>query len=359
MRSFSYQALPGRIVFGAGSAHARLAAELDRLGSKRLLLIVSQRAEPLARELAAAASAEVAAVCTDVRQHVPVEVADAARKLARRARVDAVLSVGGGSATGTAKAVALTSGLPIVAVPTTYAGSEVTPVWGLTDGAVAGKRTGVDAGVLPAAVVYDPELTGAMPQELAAASGFNALAHGVEAFWASGRNPVSSLLAEEGIRALVAGLETLAADPADRRGHNDALYGAYLAASAFATTGSGLHHKICHVLGGAYGLPHAQTHAVVLPAVVSFQVPGAGAALARIAAALGVDDAGGGLRDLAARLGLPRGLRDLGLAREQLPDAVRLIRPVVPADNPRPVTQGDLERLLEAAWAGTTTGAGP
>lgn len=350
MREFIYQALPGRIVFGVGTARTRLADELRRLNVRRLLLIVSAAREPLARTLTAPMSDCVAAVYTGVRQHVPLEVADEARTVAAAAGADAVLSIGGGSATGTAKAVAMTTRLPVVAVPTTYAGSEVTPVWGLTDG--DRKVTGIDVAVLPRVVIYDPELTVSLPARLTAASGFNALAHCVEAFWAPGRNPVTNVIAEEGIAALVKGLPAVVVDGTDLRGRSDALYGAYLAGSAFAAAGSGLHHKICHVLGGAYHLPHAETHAVVLPYVLAFNQPAAAEAAARIARAVGVDDAAPGLRRLADKLGVARSLRELGLSSAQIPEAVRLIREVVPADNPRRVSDGDLGRLLWAAWAG-------
>jgi len=254
---FSYDALPGRIVFGRGAARQRLAGEVDRLGSSRLLLIATASEEAKARELLTPVADRIVATFAGVRPHVPVAVAEAARAMAAEVGADALLSVGGGSTTGTAKAVALTTGLPIVAVPTTYAGSEVTPVWGLTEG--ERKRTGTDPVVLPRAVVYDPELTVSLPAGLSAASGLNAMAHCVEAFWAPRRNPISSLAAEEGLRALATGLPAVVIDGADLDARSDLLYGAYLAGSAFAVAGSGLHHKICHVLGGAYDLPEHLT----------------------------------------------------------------------------------------------------
>jgi alcohol dehydrogenase class IV len=271
---------------------------------------------------------------------------------------DAVLSVGGGSTTGTAKAIALTTGLPIIAVPTTYAGSEVTPVWGLTE--EARKTTGVDHRVLPRTVIYDPELTVTLPADLSAASGLNALAHCVEAFWAPRRNPISSLAAEEGIRALAAGLPSVHATPGDLAARSDLLYGAYLAGSAFAVAGSGLHHKICHALGGAYNLPHAQTHAIVLPEVLAFNAPAAPDAARRIGRALrgGSDgDPVGALRALSARLGIPRGLRELGLEEDQIDVVAALVEPAVPADNPRRADRAALREIIHAAWAGAPLAA--
>ena len=354
MEPFARDTLPGRVVFGAGAARTALAAEVARLGVSRVLLIPSGSEQSAARELTAPLADRIAGTFTGVRPHVPVEVADAARKQAAAVGADAVLSLGGGSATGTAKAVALTTGLPVIAVPTTYAGSEVTPVWGLTEG--DRKTTGVDARVLPRLVIYDPELTASLPAPVSAASGLNAMAHGVEAFWAPGRNPVSSLTAGEAIRVLAAALPAVLRDGADIGARGDLLYGAYLAGSTFAVTGSGLHHKICHILGGRYDLPHAQTHAIMLPYVLAFNAPGAPDAARQIGralagAGLGADPAAA-LQRLAGQLGLPRGLREIGFGEEQIAEAARLIEPVVPADNPVPADAAALEGLLRRAWAG-------
>jgi maleylacetate reductase len=335
VRRFTYTALPGRVVFGAGAAR-ELAAEVERLGARRVLLIASERQRP-------PDGVAVFARFSDVRQHVPLEVAMRARAAAEGA--DALLCVGGGSAVGTAKAVALETGLPIVAVPTTYAGSEMTPVWGLTEG--ARKTTGTDLRVLPKVVVYDPELTAGLPAKIAGPSAINALAHCVEALYAPGASPVSSLLALEGIAALAA-----VARPDDPDARTETLYGAYLAGAAFATAGSGLHHKICHVLGGAYDLPHAPLHTVMLPQVAAFQAPALPEELGRVAHALGGDDAGRAIFDLARAIGAPTALRDIGMREADLDEAVGLVLEQVPEDNPRPVEEKDVRELLEAAFAG-------
>jgi maleylacetate reductase len=279
---------------------------------------------------------------TEVREHVPQATAETARAAAKTADADLLLAIGGGSTVGLAKAVAMTARLPIVAVPTTYAGSEVTPVWGLTEN--GRKTTGVDPAVLPRVVVYDPTLTATLPSDLAAASAFNALAHAVEAMWAPRRNPVSTAVAGEAVERLAAGLRT--GDAAEL------LCGAWLGSSAFAVAGSGLHHKLCHVLGGTFALPHARTHAVVLPHALAFNAPGAPEAVGRVARALGVDDAVAGLRALADAHGIPRGLRALGMPEAGVAEAAALTAPVVPADNPVPITDGALERLVRAAWSG-------
>lgn len=281
-----------------------------------------------------------------ITEHVPVEVAEDAGTAA--AQADLLIAIGGGSATGLAKAVALTSGLPIIVAPTTFAGSEATDVWGLTE--QGQKRTGVDPRVLPRTVVYDAELLESLPVELAVASGLNAVAHCVDSMWGPRVDPINAALAMAGLRSLAAGLPGAA--EADRDAIEQSLYGCYLAAVAFASAGSGLHHKICHVLGGAFDLPHAATHAIVLPHVLAFNAPYAPRAAEQIAQALGYHDACDGLDELRARLNAPRALRELGMAEGDLSAATRLILPQVPAANPRPVEAQTLDRLLHAAWAG-------
>ncbi|ADX75117.1 alcohol dehydrogenase, class IV (plasmid) [Pseudarthrobacter phenanthrenivorans Sphe3] len=304
--------------------------------------------------LGVSSAIEVALTYEDVAPHVPVEKAEKARAAAAEAGIDLLVCVGGGSTTGLAKAIALTSGLPIIAVPTTYAGSEATNVWGMTE--ASRKRTGVDDVVLPETIIYDAELTYSLPVGLSIASGLNALAHCIDSMWAPGSDPINQALAAEGIRALSEGLPRIKADPCDRKGREQALYGAYLSAVAFASAGSGMHHKICHVLGGAYNLPHAETHAAVLPHVLAFNAPAAPEAAARIAAAFGAEAAVDGLNALQEAIDAPRALRDHGLAEANIPEAVQLILPVIPPTNPRTVTQDNLQQLLQAAWAGTEPG---
>jgi maleylacetate reductase len=328
--SWQHVTLGQRVRFGTGQAAANLAAEVERLGAQRVLLIAE---EGIATEVTS--EIDVAAHCTDVAPHVPVENAERAREQAVGA--DLLVSVGGGSTTGLAKAVALTTGLPIVAVPTTYAGSEATNVWGLTE--ASRKTTGSDDRVLPVTVIYDAALTASLPAELAIASGCNALAHCVDSMWAPRTDPINQALAAEGIRALGSGLRQISSPD----GREQMLYGAYLSAVAFASAGSGLHHKICHVLGGAYDLPHAQTHTAILPYVLAFNAPAAPRAAARIAEALGTS-----LISLYDEIGASHVLRGVPDNAE----AARLILPSVPPSNPRPVSEDDLTALLAAAGAG-------
>jgi maleylacetate reductase len=342
MPGFTYEQLPQRVVFGLDAARTALATEIERLGALRVLVIASTRDAERVAALLAPLGGRVAGTFTEVREHVPLPTAEAARAAAKAADADLLLAIGGGSTVGAAKAVAMTARLPIVAVPTTYAGSEVTPIWGLTEN--GRKTTGVDPAVLPRVVVYDPMLTASLPPDLAAASGFNALAHAVEAMWAPRRNPVSTAVAGEAVERLATGLRS--GDPAEL------LCGAWLGSSAFAVAGSGLHHKLCHVLGGTFGLPHARTHAVVLPHVLAFNAPGAPEAVGRVARALGVDDAVAGLRALVDAHGIPRGLRALGLPESAIAEAAALTAPAVPADNPVAVTGASMLALVRAAWSG-------
>jgi alcohol dehydrogenase class IV len=256
--------------------------------------------------------------------------------------------MGGGSATGLAKAVALRHQAPIVCVPTTYSGSEMTPIWGLTG--PDGKRTGRDPRAQPRAVLYDPALTVGLPAEVTGPSGMNALAHCAEALYAPGANPVSSLLAEEGARTLRRGLPPAVAEPADLSARTEALLGAFLAGAAMAA-GVGVHHQLCHLLGGAYRLPHAELHAVVLPHAVHFVAPAARPQLARLADRLGVDDVAGAIWDLGRRLGTPASLAELGLPEAELDRAAtRAVATVV--QTPRRAGVSDLRALLGAAWQG-------
>ncbi len=345
---FEHESLTQRVCFASGGAAALVRAEVERLGASRVMVIAAPAEAEPARTVTA--GLPVVLRWDEVVMHVPVEMAERARAAAAEHGADLLLSVGGGSTTGLAKAVALTSGLPIVAVPTTYAGSEATTVWGMTER--ARKTTGVDVRVLPRSIVYDAALTVSLPVPMSVASGLNALAHCVDAMWGPRVDPVDQALAGEGIRALAAGLPAVVADPAGLPGREQTLYGTYLSAVAFSSAGSGLHHKICHVLGGMFDLPHAQAHAVVLPHVLAFNAPAAPEAEQRIAAAFGAGSAVGGLERLRRAVDAPRALRDYGVTEAEVDTAVRAVLDVVPDGNPRPVTAADVQRLLRAAWRG-------
>jgi maleylacetate reductase len=346
----TYEALPGRVVFGVGALD-RLGEELARLGARRVLLVASKR---VADDLAERLGDRHAATCSEIVQHVPVEVAERATALAREVAADALVAGGGGSAVGLAKAVALDLAIPIVAAPTTYAGSELTTIYGLSqDGR---KRTGRDPRVLPKVVLYDPALTRSLPPQVAGPSGMNALAHGVEAFHGPGANPISTALAVEGIRDLAAGLPQAVERPEELEGRTQTLRGAWLAGAALAVAGTGIHHQICHVLGGAFGLDHGGMNAVLLPHTVRFVTPAVPREMARVAAALGAADAAAGCFDLARRIGAPTSLAALGLAGTDLDRAAELCAGQV-TGRPRSAGVGELRALLGAAHAGRPPGA--
>ncbi len=347
-RAFTHRALATRVRFGAGALR-QLADEVDAVGLARVLVICGPTHEDLGRRVAGLLGDRVVALLPEARMHVPAEVARHALEVTASTGADGCVAVGGGSAIGLGKAIALERGLPVVAVPTTYAGSEMTPVWGLTeDGA---KRTGRDSRVQPVAVVYDPELTVSMPADLTATSGLNAVAHAVEGLYAPDGSPVTALMAEEGVRAFACALPTLAADGADLEARSEALYAAWLCGAVLGSTTMGLHHKLCHVLGGTLGLPHAATHAVVLPHVLAFNAAAAPEMSAAMSRALGAADPAARLWELAGELGAPRGLRDLGMEADDVRRVVDLAA-ASPYANPRPVSGVDLEEIVRAAWEG-------
>ncbi|MFD8042408.1 maleylacetate reductase [Streptomyces chartreusis] len=346
---FSYESRPGRVVFRAGAAVSATPGEVERLGLRRVLVVCGTRGADTARAVADALGPACAGLHDRARMHVPAEVADAAVRAARAVGADGCVAVGGGSSIGLGKAIALRTGLPLIAVPSTYSGSEMTPVWGLTENGV--KRTGRDAKVLPRSVVYDPELTLSLPVPLSVTSGVNAIAHAVEALYAPDTSPLIALMAEEGVRAMAGALPAVASDPASRAARGRALYGAWLCGSCLGATTMGLHHKLCHVLGGAFGLPHAETHTVVLPYALAYNAPAAPEAAAAVARALDAADAPTALWELAGRLGAPRSLAELGLTEADLATAAEQATNQAYA-NPRPVTADGVLAVLRAAHEG-------
>jgi alcohol dehydrogenase class IV/protocatechuate 3,4-dioxygenase beta subunit len=351
MRSFTYSGHAARVVFGAGTV-AGLAAEVERLGRRRALVVGSAGLAARAQE---ALGPLAVAGFTGVAQHTPVEVSERALAVAREHDADCVVSIGGGSATGLGKALAVRGGLVQVAVPTTYAGSEVTAVLGETAG---GRKTTMSApAVLPRAVIYDVELTLGLPVQVAVTSGVNALAHAVEALYSPDANPVTDAMAVEAVRSMAGALQRIVADPADLDARADALLAAWLAGTCLGTVRMGLHHKLCHVLGGSFGLPHAETHTVVLPHAMAYNAPAAEDAMRRIAGALGVADAPAGMADLVSSLGGPTSLRGLGLAASDL-DRAAALAVAEPYPNPRETTEAGVSALLRDAWSGVRP-AGP
>jgi maleylacetate reductase len=343
--SVVHETIARRIVFGEGALET-LPAELAALGIGRPLVIAGRSQAESAERLLAALGAGSSII--GVRVHVPAALAEDARAKARELGADGLVSIGGGSAVGLAKAVALSDGLPIAAVPTTYAGSELTVVWGMTED--GRKTTGRDPSVAPRLVVYDPELTYDLPPAVTAASGMNAVAHCVEAFWGPSATPVTDSAAGEGLRRLATGIRASLRDPHDPAARSTALVGAWLAGEAFAAGGA-LHHKLCHVLGGMFDLPHAELHAALLPYTAAFLLPAAPEAGRRIAEALGGGDPAEAIGALARDVGTPRSLAALGLTEDDAVRAAAVAAPELP-DKPRRPTPAELEDLLRRAVRG-------
>ena len=354
MRDFAYNGQPSRVVFGAG-ALAHLEREIDGLGARRALVLSTPGQAQQAQAVADRLGVRAAGVFARAVMHVPIETAREAREVARRLGADCAVAIGGGSTTGLGKAIALDSGLPILAIPTTYAGSEMTPIYGITEAGL--KKTGKDPRVLPRTVIYDPELTLGLPVSLSATSGMNAIAHAAEGLYAQDSNPVMDLMAEEGIRAIAQALPAICRRADDVAARSDALYGAWLCGTVLGNVGMALHHKLCHTLGGSFNLPHAEVHTVVLPQAMAFNALAAPEAMRRIARALGKAEgasAAAGLFDLARDNGAPVALKDLGMPASGL-DKAADIAVSNPYWNPRPfgtAQRAEIRELLQRAYEG-------
>ncbi|MGM4914244.1 maleylacetate reductase [Rhizobium sp. 768_B6_N1_8] len=345
--AFSYAGSPARIVFGDGS-RSKVGEWIVTAGCKRALVLATPHQKADAEALATEIGSLACGVFTGATMHTPVDVTEAAMKMVAETEADCVVSLGGGSTTGLGKAIAYRTDLLQIVVPTTYAGSEVTPILGQTEG---GRKTTVrDARILPEIVIYDPALTLGLPVSMSVTSGLNAMAHAVEGLYARDRNPISTLMALEGLRAFSRSLPKIVTAPDDADARNEALYGAWLCGTVLGTVGMALHHKICHTLGGSFDTPHAETHAVMLPHTAAFNARAAAAELAPAANLFG-GSIGGGLWDFAKSIGAPLTLKEFGLTEADL-DRAASIAVENPYWNPRPIDRGSIRALLQEAWDG-------
>jgi maleylacetate reductase len=354
MKGFVYDVSPGRVVFSAG-AFNDVPNEIDALGARTVMIIASGSSNPLADLLSDELGTRFVARIDHVNPHVPLEDVERARNLVISSSSQAVVTIGGGSAIGLGKNIALEAPIKHLAIPITYSGSEMTPIHGVT--ADGRKRTGRDPRAKPHTVVYDPDLSRALPMGVTAGSVMNAMAHCVEALYAEQRNPVTSLMALEGLGALRSGLARVVSDQIDPVGRTSLLFGAFLAGSALGTVGMAIHHKICHVLGGTFGLSHGDANAVIIPHVVAANAAAEAEVIADVARVLGVADPAAGLFDLAAGAGAPSSLAQLGMAATDLDRAADIVVES-PGFNPRPVERPWIRQLLEDAFNGkrpTTT----
>ncbi len=349
MDAFEYTPLPGRVVFGQGTL-ARIADEVQLLGCRRAFVLSdAHHASGAAAQVLGLLGDRAAGLSTDATMHTPVEVTERVLERLKELEPDCLVALGGGSTTGLSKALALRTDLPQIVIPTTYAGSEATPILGQTE---QGRKTTLRSPkVLPRTIVYDVDLTLGMPAHLSVVSGMNAMAHAVEALYAKDGNPVTAMLAEQGIAALALALPRIVADPRDVGARSDALFGAWACGNCLGTVGMALHHKLCHTLGGSLALPHAETHTVILPHVAAFNAQAAPQAMRRVARALGTSNAGAGLFDLARSLGAPTSLEAIGMSESDLDKAAELATSA-PYWNPRAVDRDAIRALLDDAWHG-------
>jgi maleylacetate reductase len=355
MRTFVYTSHPARVVFGAGTAE-RVREEVTRLGCSRALVLSGPRMVAAAKRVREALGPMAVAGFDGAAMHTPVEATERALRVVDEHAADCLVAIGGGSTTGLAKALALRTDLPQVILPTTYAGSEVTPVLGET--ADGRKTTQSSLSVLPETVIYDVDLTLDLPVALSVTSGVNAIAHAVEALYSPQAGPLTDEMAVDAIGRMARALPRIAADPSDREARADALQAAWQAGICLGTVGMGLHHKLCHTLGGSFGLPHAETHTVVLPHVMAYNASAVPDVMDRIAVALGVPDAASGVFDLVTRLNGPTALRTLGLAEADLSRAAELAT-ATPYPSPREPVAEEVTGLLRDAWAGRRPDAPP
>lgn len=357
MQNFVYTAHSTRVVFGV-DVWSTLRNEVALLSARKVFVVSTPGQRALAERALTVLGEQGAGLYDHAVMHVPAATVHDARNVAHTVATDCVVAIGGGSTIGLAKAMALECGLPIVAVPTTYAGSEMTPIYGVTEDGK--KHTGKDLRVLPRTVIYDPALSVGLPLDISVASGMNAIAHAAEGLYAQDGNPILSLMAEEGIRAMASGLRRLARRADDLDARSDCLYGAWLCGTVLGSAGMALHHKLCHTLGGSFNLPHAQTHAVLLPHVLAYNAAAAPEAMQRISRALGRagESAASAVYDLAHALHAPTTLEDIGMRASDLERATALAvsRPYW---NPRPIAADGIRTLLQSAFDGRRPDAQP
>ncbi len=345
---FEFSALPWQIIFGPGALQ-RLPAELDKRGFAHALVLSTPEQRHHAQAVADLIGPRSAGIFDQAVMHVPVATVAAAQSLAQSLNVDCTVSIGGGSTTGLGKALAIQADLPNIAIPTTYAGSEMTNVWGLTED--GRKSTGRDNKVVPTFAIYDPELTLDLPAFISGPSGINAMAQAVVNVTAANPNPIISALAVDGIRALAGSLPKVVGEPHDIEARTQALYGACLCGAALGAGITSMHHRLCHTLGGSFNTSHADTHAILLAYSVAYNSAAVPTGTQRVADALGVQDAATGIFDLLHRVSEKTNLEHLGLVEADL-DKAADIATETPCSNPAEVTRDRVRTLFERAFHG-------
>ena len=339
-----------RVVFGAGT-RATIASELQSLGLSKALVLATPQQCDAALEIAEQIGTLAAGVFCKAEMHTPVHVTQDALAHVEETQADCVVAIGGGSTTGLGKAIAYHTDLPQIVIPTTYAGSECTPILGQTENGV--KTTLSDPSILPEVIIYDSELVKTLPAPMTVTSALNAMAHAAEALYAPDKTAETTAMAIEGLTAFIEGLPKVLQDPTDLDAREATQRGAWACGTVLGQVGMALHHKLCHTLGGSFDLPHAETHAIVLPHAIAYNARAAADDLQPICDLLGENNPGTALYDFAKKMNAPTALRDLGLKEEDL-DRVADLATTRPYPNPQPVTREDIRALLQAAWAGDT-----
>ena len=350
MEAFVYTASPSRVIFGPG-ASSKLPEELAREGRHAALILSTPQQVGEAERIRDLLGPNAVGIFSEATMHTPTEVTEKALAVAQNLKADCVVAVGGGSTTGLGKAISIRTGLLHICIPTTYAGSEMTPILGET--ANGRKTTRRDPKILPGVVIYDVDLTMTLPQGLSATSGVNAIAHAVEALYAPDTNPIIKLFAKEGVRALAEALPAIVKESGDVAARSKALYGAWLCGLCLGSTAMSLHHKLCHTVGGSFDLPHAETHTILLPHTIAYNSPAVPAAMRELADALPDSDGDAieGLNRLLSKIGVERALQKYGMREEDI-DKAAAIAMENRYYNPREVDQAKLRELLRRAWAG-------
>jgi maleylacetate reductase len=348
VHAFTYHALPSRVLFGVNTLD-RLSDEMTRLGGRRALVVCTAQRRVEGEAIMSRLGRAGVGLFAGALAHVPSEVAREARTHARHIGADSVIAIGGGSTIGLGKAIALESESPVLAIPTTYSGSEMTPIYGITEMGL--KKTGVDSRVLPKTVIYDPLLTLGLPIAISVSSGINAIAHAAEGLYSRDANPITMLMAEEGIRALVGSLPIIYRDAENVTARTHALYGAWLCGSVLGQCGMSLHHKLCHTLGGSFGLPHAETHTVILPHALAYNHQHALPAMQRMSRAMHGERPPSFLYTFAATNGAPTSLHQLGFQESDIERAADIAL-ANPYWSPRPLERAAIGRLLRRAFEG-------
>ncbi|NRB04768.1 MAG: maleylacetate reductase, partial [Rhodobacteraceae bacterium] len=336
--------------FGANTRRA-IASEMRQLNCSKALVLATPQQRDAALETAEQLGPLAAGVFCKATMHTPVDVTDEAMIHVRETQADCLVAIGGGSTTGLGKAIAYRTDLPQIVIPTTYAGSECTPILGQTENGI--KTTLNDPKVLPEVIIYDAELVKTLPVPMTVTSALNAMAHAAEALYATDRTPETTAMAVEGLNAFVVGLPKVLVDPSDLNAREATQRGAWACGTVLGQVGMALHHKLCHTLGGSFDLPHAETHAIILPHAIAYNARAVSSELQPICDLLGGNNAGAALHDFAKSMNAPTALRDLGLAEADLDRAAELAT-TKPYPNPHPVTREDIRALLQAAWAGDT-----